>query len=49
MTQGIELLIYVGFCFFVGVGIGAILIQVTALFWMFWDMFKPKPTKQTRE
>lgn len=47
--QGIELLIYVGFCFFVGVGIGAILIQMTALFWMFWDMFKPKPTKQTRE
>jgi hypothetical protein len=47
--QGIELLIYVGFCFFVGVGIGAILIQLSALLWMFWDMFKPKPTKQTRE
>ena len=44
-----EMLIKVGFCFFVGVGIGAILIQVSALFWMFWDMFKPKPTKQTRE
>lgn len=40
--QGIELLIYVGFCFFVGVGIGAILIQVSALFWMFWDMFTKK-------
>jgi uncharacterized membrane protein YukC len=37
-----EMLIKVGFCFFVGVGIGAILIQVSALFWMFWDMFKPK-------
>jgi hypothetical protein len=37
--QGIELLIYVGFCFFVGVGIGAILIQLSALLWMFWDMF----------
>ena len=37
-----EMLIKVGFCFFVGVGIGAILIQVSALFCMFWDMFKPK-------
>ena len=35
-----EMLIKVGFSFFVGVGIGAILIQVSALFWMFWDMFK---------
>jgi hypothetical protein len=34
-----ELFIYVAFCFFVGVGIGAILIQLSALFWMFWDMF----------
>ena len=34
-----EMLIKVGFCFFVGVGIGAILIQVSALFWMWWDMF----------
>ena len=40
--QGIELLIYVGFCFFVGVGIGAMLIQISALFWMFWDMFRSK-------
>jgi hypothetical protein len=40
--QGIELLIYVGFCFFVGVGIGAILIQLSALLWMFWDMFRSK-------
>jgi uncharacterized membrane protein YukC len=37
-----EMLTKVGFCFFVGVGIGAILIQVSALFWMFWDMFKKK-------
>jgi hypothetical protein len=37
-----EMLIKVGFSFFVGVGIAAILIQVSALFWMFWDMFKPK-------
>jgi hypothetical protein len=44
--QGIELLIYVGFCFFVGVGIGAILIQVSALFWMFWDMFFGKKDKK---
>jgi len=42
MEQGIEMLIKVGFCFFVGVGIGAILIQVSALFWMFWDMFRNK-------
>ena len=42
-----ELFIHVAFCFFVGVGIGAILIQLSALFWMFWDMFKP--TKQTRD
>ena len=34
-----ELLINVVFAFFVGVGIGAILIQLSALLWMFWDMF----------
>ena len=34
-----ELFIHVAFCFFVGVGIGAILIKLSALFWMFWDMF----------
>jgi hypothetical protein len=34
-----ELLINVLFAFFFGAGIAAILIQVTALFWMFWDMF----------
>ena len=44
--QGIELLIYVGFCFFVGVGIGAILIQINTLFWMFWDMFFGKKDKE---
>tara|TARA_B100001057_G_C22350886_1_gene757005 strand:+ start:473 stop:616 length:144 start_codon:yes stop_codon:yes gene_type:complete len=44
--QGIELLIYVGFCFFVGVGIGAILIQINALFWMFWGMFFGKKDKE---
>ena len=37
-----ELLINVVFAFFFGVGIGAILIQISALLWMFWDMFKPK-------
>ena len=37
-----ELLIKVGFCFFLGVGIGVMLMQVSALCWMFWDMFKPK-------
>ena len=37
-----ELLINVVFAFFFGVGIGAILIQVSALFWMFWDMFRSK-------
>ena len=45
--QGIELLIYVGFCFFVGVGIGAILIQVSVLFWMFWDMFFGKKDEKS--
>ena len=35
-----EMLIKVGFCFFLGVGIGVILMQVSALVWMFWDMFK---------
>jgi hypothetical protein len=38
----IDQLIFVGFCFFVGVGIGAMLIQVSALVWMFWDMFRSK-------
>lgn len=37
-----ELLIKVGFCFFLGVGIGVMLMQVSALVWMFWDMFKSK-------
>ena len=37
-----ELLINVVFAFFVGVGIGAILIQLSALLWMFWDMFTKK-------
>jgi len=37
-----ELLIKVGFSFFLGVGIGVILMQVSALCWMFWDMFRSK-------
>ena len=41
-----ELLIYVGFCFFVGVGIGAMLMQISALFWMWWDMFFGKKDKK---
>jgi|TARA_B110000977_G_scaffold7495_1_gene10311 hypothetical protein len=35
-----ELLINVVFSLLLGVGIGAILMQVSALIWMFWDMFK---------
>ena len=35
-----ELLINVLFAFFFGVGIAAMLMQVSALIWMFWDMFK---------
>ena len=38
----IDFLINTLFAFFFGVGIGAILIQISALLWMFWDMFKPK-------
>ena len=37
-----ELLIKIGFSFFLGVGIGVMLMQVSALGWMFWDMFKSK-------
>tara|TARA_R110002073_G_scaffold318099_1_gene492013 strand:+ start:141 stop:263 length:123 start_codon:yes stop_codon:yes gene_type:complete len=37
-----ELLIKIGFSFFLGVGIGVMLMQVSALVWMFWDMFKSK-------
>ena len=37
-----ELLINVVFSLLLGVGIGAILMQVIALFWMYWDMFRSK-------
>jgi hypothetical protein len=37
-----ELLIKISFSFFLGVGIGVMLMQVSALVWMFWDMFKSK-------
>jgi len=42
-----EMLIKVGFCFFVGLGCAAMLSMLMGLIWMFWDMFKP--TKQTRD
>ena len=44
-----ELLESLAFVFLVSVLIGIMLMQAAALVWMFWDMFKPKPTKQTRE
>jgi len=37
-----ELLINVVFSLLLGVGIAAMLMQVSALFWMFWDMFRSK-------
>ena len=37
-----ELLINVVFSLLLGVGIAAMLMQVSAVCWMFWDMFKKK-------
>jgi hypothetical protein len=37
-----ELLINVVFSLLLGAGIAAMLVQATALVWMFWDMFRPK-------
>ena len=44
-----ELLINVVFAFFFGIGCAAIVSMTAGVLWMWWDMFKPKPTKQTRE
>ena len=44
-----EMLVKVVFAFFFGLGCAAVLSMLMGLIWMFWDMLKPKPTKQTRE
>ena len=44
-----EMFVKVVFAFFFGLGCAAVLSMLMGLIWMFWDMFKPKPTKQTRE
>jgi hypothetical protein len=44
-----EMFVKVVFAFFFGLGCAAMLSMLMGLVWMFWDMFKPKPTKQTRE
>lgn len=37
-----ELLQRVVIGFLVGVGLGVMIMQVSALVWMYWDMFKSK-------
>ncbi len=37
-----ELLQRVAIGFLVGVGLGCMIMQVSALVWMYWDMFKSK-------
>ncbi len=37
-----ELLERVSLGFLIGVGLGVMIMQVSALGWMFWDMFRSK-------